>query len=101
MKYSPSNLNRCIMEEFVAYLVKNLVSNPDEVKVSLREEEGRIEIDIRVAHEDIGKVIGRGGNTVNALRTITRVIAARLGKRVHLELLQEEEESCLKQTNSA
>ena len=86
------------MEEFVTYLVKNLVSNPDKVKVTLEENDGEVELEVRVGEDDVGQVIGRKGNTINALRTITRVVAARLGKRVHLEVMREGEEARLKKT---
>jgi predicted RNA-binding protein YlqC (UPF0109 family) len=76
------------MEEFIAYLVKNLVSFPSKVHVSSSEENGKIHIEINVAAEDIGKVIGRQGNTINALRTIVRTVGIRLGRHVYLELIQ-------------
>lgn len=86
------------MEEFVTYLVKNLVSNPDKVKVTLQDRDGELELEVRVGSDDVGQVIGRKGNTINALRTIARVVAARLGKRVHLEVIREGEEGCLKKS---
>lgn len=78
------------MEEFIAYLVKNLVSSPADVHVTARDENGILRMEIRVAQGDVGKVIGRRGNTINALRTITRTVATRLGRQVHLELIQPE-----------
>ena len=80
------------MEEFIAYLVKNLVSSPSEVRVTSREENNVLHLEIFVAKEDIGKVIGRKGNTINALRTIARTVATRLGRHVHIDLLQTDEE---------
>lgn len=76
------------MEEFVAYIIKNLVSVPDGVTVSSHEDQDKIHIEIRVAAEDVGKVIGRRGNTINALRTIVRTVATRLGRKVQVELIQ-------------
>lgn len=78
------------MEEFVAYLVKNLVSSPNQVQVTSKDDNGVLRVEIRVAQEDVGKVIGRRGNTINALRTISRTVATRLGRHVHLELIQPE-----------
>ncbi|MCH9608893.1 MAG: hypothetical protein S4CHLAM45_05890 [Chlamydiales bacterium] len=78
------------MEEFVAYIVKNLVSVPEEVKVSSRDEGEYLRIEMRVAQEDVGKIIGRKGNTINALRAIVRTVATRLGRRVQVELLQDD-----------
>jgi uncharacterized protein len=76
------------MEDFVAYIIKNLVSKPAEVTVSSVEGQEQISIEIRVAAEDVGKVIGRKGNTINALRTIVRTVATRLGRRAQVELIQ-------------
>lgn len=77
------------MEEFVAYIIKNLVAKPEEVVVSSSPDQEKLRIEIRVAQEDVGKVIGRRGNTINALRTIVRTVATRLGQKAQLELIQE------------
>lgn len=76
------------MEDFVAYIIKNLVSQPEDVSVTSSEEEEQIHIEIRVASPDVGKVIGRRGNTINALRTIVRTVATRLGRKAQVELIQ-------------
>ena len=76
------------MEEFVAYIIKNLVSFPADVHVSSYEDGDRLKIEIRVAQDDVGKIIGRKGNTINALRTIVRTVATRLGRKVQVELIQ-------------
>lgn len=76
------------MEEFVAYIIKNLVSNPESVQVFATEDQERIRLEIRVGSEDVGKVIGRRGNTINALRTIVRTVATRLGRKAQVELVQ-------------
>ncbi|MFZ0564640.1 MAG: KH domain-containing protein [Chlamydiales bacterium] len=75
----------------MAYIVKNLVSTPDEVHVSSEGDQEMISIEIRVAPEDIGKVIGRHGNTINSLRTIVRTVATRLGRKAKVELIQSEQ----------
>jgi uncharacterized protein len=79
------------MEEFVAYIIKNLVSDPASVIVNCTDEEQRLLIEIRVSQEDVGKIIGRRGNTINALRTIVRTVATRLGRKVQIDLIQSEE----------
>lgn len=81
------------MEDFVAYIIKNLVSKPDDVSVSSSENNEQISIEIRVAAEDVGKVIGRRGNTINALRTIVRTVATRLGRKAQVELIQPDQAS--------
>ncbi|MBS0623697.1 MAG: KH domain-containing protein [Verrucomicrobia bacterium] len=78
------------MEEFVAYIIKNLVSQPEAVNVSSKPGQEALTIEIRVASEDVGKMIGRKGNTINALRTIVRTVATRLGQKVQVELIQPE-----------
>jgi predicted RNA-binding protein YlqC (UPF0109 family) len=76
------------MEEFVAYLVKNMVNQPEMVDVRSMEGQGGFLIEIRVAPEDVGKVVGRKGNVIRSLRTLAMVIGARMGRRVHLEVVQ-------------
>lgn len=76
------------MEEFVAYLVKNMVNLPDQVDVRSKENQNGLLIEIRVASEDVGKVVGRKGNVIRSLRTLAMSIGARLGHRVHLEIIQ-------------
>lgn len=76
------------MEEFVAYLVKNMVNDPDRVDIRSREDRGELLIEIRVAPEDVGKVVGRKGNVIRSLRTLAGTIGARMGRRIHLEVMQ-------------
>ena len=76
------------MEEFVAYIVKNMVSAPDKVDVRSMEGQSGLLIEIRVAPEDVGKVVGRKGNVIRSMRTLAMSIGARLGRRVHLEIIQ-------------
>jgi len=77
------------MRELVEYIVKQIVDAPDEVKVQEIKAEKVILLEISVAKEDMGKVIGRGGRVANALRTIAGAAAAKLRKRVMLEILEE------------
>lgn len=76
------------MEEFVAYLIKNMVNAPEQVDIRAVEGQNGLLIEIRVAAEDIGKVVGRKGNVIRSLRTLAMSIGARLGRRVHLEIIQ-------------
>ena len=76
------------MEEFVAYLVKNMVNLPDQVDVRSMDGHGGTLIEIRVAPEDVGKVVGRKGNVIRSLRTLAMIIGVRLGRRIHLEVVQ-------------
>ncbi|WP_201456349.1 KH domain-containing protein [Chlamydia sp. 17-3921] len=80
------------MEEFVAYIVKNLVADPEAVEITSIEDKDNdsIKLEIRVAPQDIGKIIGRRGNTIHALRTILRRVCSRLRKKVQIDLIQPE-----------
>jgi predicted RNA-binding protein YlqC (UPF0109 family) len=75
------------MKEFVEYLVKNLVDQPEAVDVKVLEGEQGIMVEIRVSSNDIAKVVGRQGRTIKSLRTIAMTIGARFGRRVRLEVI--------------
>ena len=76
------------MNEFIAYLIENIVYEPNNVDVQVFEGEKSTVVEIRVAATDIGKVVGRRGQTIKALRTIAMIVSARIGKRVRVELVQ-------------
>jgi len=77
------------MREFVEYLVKNIVNDPNQVDIRMKEDPRGNLIEIRVAPEDIGKVVGKGGKVIRSLRTLVISIGVRIGMRVHLEIIQE------------
>ena len=81
------------MKELVEYIVKALVDKPEEVKVAQTEGESITILEIRVAQDDIGKVIGKEGRIANSIRTITKAAAAKNKKRVTVEILTQGEES--------
>ena len=73
-------------ESLVEYVARSLVDNPDEVTVkTLDDQDGRV-IELHVAEDDMGKVIGRNGSVAKALRTLLKVVAAREGESVSLEI---------------
>ncbi len=76
------------MQELVELLAKALVDNPDAVQVTEIEGEKSIIVELRVASEDMGKVIGKQGRIARAIRTVTKAAAAKEGKRVAVEILQ-------------
>ena len=76
------------MNEFIAYLIENIVDEPNNVDVQVFEGEKSTVVEIRVAAPDIAKVVGRRGQTIKALRTIAMTVSARIGKRVRVELVQ-------------
>ena len=71
----------------VEYIAKSLVDDPSQVHVSEIEGENSVILELRVGPEDMGRIIGKGGRTVNAMRTLIRVLAAKQGKRVTLEVV--------------
>jgi uncharacterized protein len=76
------------VEELLEYLARSLVDKPDEVSVEgFDEDEGTIVLELRVADDDAGKVIGRGGRTVAALRIVMKAAAARDGNRVLVDVV--------------
>jgi len=77
-----------IMEELVRVLAEALVTNPGEVQVSQREETDKIIIELRVAPEDMGKVIGKQGRIARAIRTVVRAAATRENKKVIIDIVE-------------
>jgi predicted RNA-binding protein YlqC (UPF0109 family) len=75
------------MKELVEFIAKSLVDDPSQVYVSEIEGESSVILELRVGPDDMGRVIGKGGRTVNAVRTLIRVLAAKQGKRVTLEIV--------------
>jgi predicted RNA-binding protein YlqC (UPF0109 family) len=75
------------MRELVEYVARSLVSKPDSVLVTEMEDNGTLVLQLQVAPEDVGKVIGRQGRIANALRALLKVAAVREGRRAILEVL--------------
>lgn len=80
------------MKDFVAYIVKNLVDHPDQVKLNEVGGSHTIILELSVEKSDIGKIIGKHGKTINAIRTLLMSVASRNGLRVSLEILEKEKE---------
>jgi len=74
------------MKEFVEYMAKSLVDQPDKVYVNEIRSSQAIVLELHVAPDDVGRVIGKGGRIANAMRTLLKVAALREGKRVSLEI---------------
>lgn len=75
------------MKDLVEYIAKALADDPSQVRVSEIEGESSLILELRVGPEDMGRIIGKGGRTANAMRTLVRVLAAKQGKRVTLEIV--------------
>ena len=76
------------MKEFIEVIARALVDNPESVEVSNVEGEKTTVYELRVAPEDLGKVIGRKGQTAKAIRTLIAAVSAKKGKRALLEILE-------------
>ncbi len=77
------------MKEFIEYIVKNLVDNPDKVQISEIGGTHTLIIELSVDKADTGKIIGKKGKTINAIRTLLMAVASRNGVRVNLEIIEE------------
>lgn len=75
------------MKDFIAYLIKNLVDEPDSVNVDVFEGERSTVVEIRVDSKDVAKIVGRAGRTIKALRTIASTVGARFDRKIRLEVV--------------
>jgi predicted RNA-binding protein YlqC (UPF0109 family) len=73
--------------ELVSYIVKSIVSQPDSVKVAMVEGERTNRVEVSLANEDVGKVIGRGGRNIDAIRQVVRAAALKNHDRVMVEIV--------------
>ncbi len=77
------------MKELVTYLAKALVNNPDEVDVSEIQGETAAILELRVAKEDLGRIIGKQGRTAKSIRTLINAAASRTNRKVVLEIVED------------
>ena len=76
------------MAELLAYLARALVDKPDAVSVEqFEEDDGTLVLELTVAEDDVGQVIGRGGRTVSALRQVARATGTKQGRRVLVDVV--------------
>ncbi len=76
------------MRDLIEYIAKALVDKPEDVSVKVTEGEKTTIVELRVAQEDMGKVIGKQGRTAMAIRTILNAASTKMGKRCLLEILE-------------
>ena len=75
------------MHDLLDYLARQLVDDPDQVRVEQFErDDGELVLELHVAPDDVGKVIGKQGRIARALRTVVKASAVRAGRRVHVEI---------------
>lgn len=77
------------MKELITYIAKALVDSPDEVKVTEIEGDQTSVLELKVAKEDLGKVIGKQGRTARAMRTLLSAASAKIRKRAVLEIVED------------
>lgn len=77
------------MRELLVYLARALVERPDEVRVEeFEEDDGTLVLELSVADDDYGKVIGRGGRTAQAIRTVVKAAAVKDNRRVLIDIVE-------------
>jgi uncharacterized protein len=81
------------MQAFLEYVVKGLVNHPEAVTVKPVEHPGHTIYEVRLHGEDVGKVIGRQGMTINAIRSLLQAGSAKQGKRCSLEIVEDKPEA--------
>jgi predicted RNA-binding protein YlqC (UPF0109 family) len=77
------------MRELVEFLARALVDDPDAVRVDEIEEGGEVVLEVHVAPDDLGRVIGRNGRVANAIRTVAKAAATREDRRVLVEIIED------------
>jgi predicted RNA-binding protein YlqC (UPF0109 family) len=79
------------MKAFLEYVLKNLVDSPESVSVQQVSVSGKTTLEVRVRPGDVGKVVGKQGQTIAAIRSIINAAAARYGGRVEVEIVEEDQ----------
>ena len=75
------------MKDLLMYVIQNLVDNPDEIQITERDTGTEVVFEIRVADNDMGKIIGRQGRVVKDIRTLMKTVAQRQFKRVSVDIM--------------
>ncbi len=78
------------MQELIEYIAKSLVDDPTQVEVNQLRRGAQVLLSLKVAKEDMGRIIGKGGRVAGAMRTLLRVAAAQEGKRATLDIVEPE-----------
>ncbi|MBA4148800.1 MAG: KH domain-containing protein [Verrucomicrobia bacterium] len=78
------------MQAFLEYVVKGLVSNPDQVSVTPVEKNGQTVYELRLDSSDVGKIIGQQGKTINAIRSLLTAGSAKKGLRCSIEIVEDQ-----------
>jgi predicted RNA-binding protein YlqC (UPF0109 family) len=76
------------VKDLVEFIARSLVDDPTQVQVNQTRQGGKVHLELKVAKDDMGRVIGKSGRIANAIRVLLRVAAAREGKQVTLDVLE-------------
>jgi predicted RNA-binding protein YlqC (UPF0109 family) len=76
------------VKDLIEYIARSLVDDPNQVQIGQDRSGGVIRLELRVAKEDMGRVIGKSGKVANAMRVLLRVAAAREGKQANLDVIE-------------
>lgn len=76
-----------MMKDLLEYVVKSLVNNPDSVRIDENENDGEVVFEVRVAPEDMGRIIGKGGRIAKAVRSLMKAASFKENKRVNVEII--------------
>lgn len=74
------------LERLTLFLARSVVDDPDAVEVRGTEDDSRVDLEVRVAPDDMGRIIGRGGKTIRAIRSVVKAASVKVGKRVTVEV---------------
>ncbi len=75
------------LKDLAEYLIKSLADYPEKVELQEREEDDTVLIELKISPDDLGKIIGKNGNTINAIRTVLQTAASSQKKRTKLEVI--------------
>ncbi|MDD3302924.1 MAG: KH domain-containing protein [Candidatus Gracilibacteria bacterium] len=73
--------------EFLQFLLENMVSNPEDIKIERKEDELGVLLTVSANKEDMGVIIGKGGNNINSIRSILRLVGMKLNKKINIKVL--------------
>lgn len=78
------------MKDALSYILSSIVDNPDKVQIDETEENGSVQLNITVAKEDMGKVIGKNGKVIRSIRNVLKIPAIKYGKKVTISLIDQQ-----------
>ena len=88
-----ANLDEETDREFLEFVVRQIVENPDEVEITREIDEMGVLLSLKVSKDDMGKIIGKNGQTAKAIRTLLRIVGSKNNARVNLKIVEPGEET--------